>query len=372
MLLLGAAACSFVPPADRPNIVFLVVESTDGRTWQRGYSHDVIPLPNIRQLQENGVAFHRHYANAPVCCPSRATFWSGRHAHKLPHASAVRGANLSVAGAWNNYEGLPPGFDEKVNDVLGAHGYRVKMLGKTDWTAGSHSLNVRLNSWTMYTQFPYNVSADTGWTDETADCHTNGSVAAGGGPRGAGTVYTGDWAAVEEGVAWIKNTTTPTAAPFFVYQGMLIVHPPYATNAYWYDRIDPSRVDVPRWPALDEMHACDLQSSMLKGCLGSAATAAYVEAPSRRRNVRRVYYAMIAEFDEMVGAYMDAVRAVAGAWERTVWIVTSDHGDMQMEHRQFYKMVPREASASVPMVISDGRRPLAAPRVVTAPTQLIE
>ena len=155
---------------------------------------------------------------------------------------------------------------------------------------------------------------------------------------------------------------------FFVYQGMLIVHPPYATNAYWYDRIDPSRVDVPRWPALDDMHACDLQSSMLKGCLGSAATAAYVEAPSRRRNVRRVYYAMIAEFDDMVGAYMDAVRAVAGAWERTVWIVTSDHGDMQMEHRQFYKMVPREASASVPMVISDGRRPLAAPRVVTAPT----
>ena len=132
-LLLAAA---FAPPADRPNIVFLVVESTDGRTWQRGYSRDVIPLPNIRQLQENGVAFHRHYANAPVCCPSRATFWSGRHAHKLPHASAVRGANLSVAGAWNNYEGLPPGFDGKMSDVLDAHGYRVKMLGKTDWTAG--------------------------------------------------------------------------------------------------------------------------------------------------------------------------------------------------------------------------------------------
>ena len=80
---------------------------------------------------------------------------------------------------------------------------------------------------------------------------------------------------------------------------------------------------------------------------------------------------MIAEFDAMVGKYVDTVKA-AGVWEQTVTIVTSDHGDMQMEHRQFYKMVPREASASVPMVISDGRRPLAAPRVVTAPTQLIE
>jgi len=28
----------------RPNVVFLVVESTDGRTWQRGYQNSVIPL----------------------------------------------------------------------------------------------------------------------------------------------------------------------------------------------------------------------------------------------------------------------------------------------------------------------------------------
>ena len=82
---------------------------------------------------------------------------------------------------------------------------------------------------------------------------------------------------------------------------------------------------------------------------------------------------MIAEFDEMVGAYMGAVRG-AGVWEQTVFVVTSDHGDMQLEHRQHYKMVPREPSASVPMVIADGRRgrALAAPRVVTAPTQLID
>lgn len=74
-----------VPRTDRPNIVFLVVESTDGRTWQRGYSNDLIPLPAIRQLQNGGVAFHRHYANAPVssfwlyaplCCPKSLFFIS--------------------------------------------------------------------------------------------------------------------------------------------------------------------------------------------------------------------------------------------------------------------------------------------------------
>ncbi len=53
------------PRGGRPNIVFLVVESTDGRTWQQGYSDDLIPLPALRALQAGGAAFHRHYSNAP-------------------------------------------------------------------------------------------------------------------------------------------------------------------------------------------------------------------------------------------------------------------------------------------------------------------
>ena len=38
--------------------------------------------------------------------------------------------------------------------------------------------------------------------------------------------------------------------------------------------------------------------------------------------------------------------------KRTVFIVSSDHGDMQMEHLQFYKMSAFEASTRVPMVIA--------------------
>lgn len=46
----------------------------------------------------------------------------------------------------------------------------------------------------------------------------------------------------------------------------------------------------------------------------------------------------------------------------------------QMEHQQHYKMVPRDPSASVPMVIYDARpnHALPAPKVVTDPTQLID
>ena len=66
--------------SNKPNIVFLVVESTDGRTWQRGYQNGVLDdaLPSIRTLESRGASFHRHYSNTPVCCVSlHTTFFYG-------------------------------------------------------------------------------------------------------------------------------------------------------------------------------------------------------------------------------------------------------------------------------------------------------
>ena len=57
--------------------------------------------------------------------------------------------------------------------------------------------------------------------------------------------------------------------PFFVYQGMNIVHPPYATNTTWYDMVDPDKIEVPEWEPLESLHPCDFQSSMLKGCIAA-------------------------------------------------------------------------------------------------------
>ena len=77
------------------------------------------------------------------------------------------------------------------------------------------------------------------------------------------------------------------------------------------------------------------------------------------------------EFFSAKGEYIKAVKD-AGKFDDTVFIVTSDHGDMQLEHRQFYKMVPYDASARVPMVIFDPRLRAEAPMIVEAPTQLVD
>ena len=376
--------------AVRPNIVFLVVESTDGRTWTPGYSNSALALPALRALQEQGTTFLRHYSNTPVCCPSRASFWSGRHAHRIAHVHH----GLHVGGVWNNVEGLPANFTDRIDQVLGRSGYDVLMAGKYDWDSSDygkrvpghpssgHSLNVAFNSWTMYTRFPYDINASGGWHDETPDCASDGVVNR---THGANP-YAHDWAIVNSSTAWVRarlraQRTSPTPRPWFAYQGMLIVHPPYVTTGAYFDRIDPAKVSVPAWRPLRELHPCDLQSSMLKGCTPGDADAAPFYDLARRRRIRRIYLAMIEEFSEMVGRYTAAVDE-EGATNATVFIVTSDHGDMQMERQQFYKMVPYEASVSVPMVIAlppglggAAGGILASPpqrRLVSEPTSLID
>ena len=46
------------------------------------------------------------------------------------------------------------------------------------------------------------------------------------------------------------------------------------------------QVEVPKWQPLLEMHPCDFQSSMLKGCTPSDADAAQFYSEDRRREIR--------------------------------------------------------------------------------------
>lgn len=228
----------------------------------------------------------------------------------------------------------------------------------------------------MYTRFPYNLHTTKGWADEQPNiCADNGTVL----PGSQRSAHQDDWNTLHATVNWMKQQNT-TDNPLFVYQGMNIVHPSYRTNEYYYNQINPNKIQVPEWPPLEDLHPCDFQSSMLKGCippLDNATAREYFYSRYRRRNIRHIYYAMIAEFDAMVGAYMQAIRDI-GEWDNTIFIVTSDHGDLQMEHQQSYKMSPYDASVSVPLIIHDGRiskdigKKTRRKRVIDKPTQLID
>jgi arylsulfatase K len=78
------------------------------------------------------------------------------------------------------------------------------------------------------------------------------------------------------------------------------------------------------------------------------------------RLVRRIYFAMIAETDAMVGEILNALKE-SGVADSTYVIFASDHGELAMEHRSYFKMAMYEAAVRIPMIIrgpgvGEGRR----------------
>ena len=67
--------------------------------------------------------------------------------------------------------------------------------------------------------------------------------------------------------------------------------------------------------------------------------------------IRRHYFAMVAETDAMLGQILDTLEAT-GQLENTYIIFASDHGEMNMEHRQTLKNALYEASARVPLIVA--------------------
>jgi arylsulfatase K len=69
------------------------------------------------------------------------------------------------------------------------------------------------------------------------------------------------------------------------------------------------------------------------------------------RQVRRIYMAMCAEADAMVGTLYDAMQEL-GLSDNTYFVFSSDHGEMAMEHQDWYKMTMYEGSVRVPLVMA--------------------
>ena len=98
----------------------------------------------------------------------------------------------------------------------------------------------------MYTQFPYNISTGAGgWTEEE-DCVDQGTVRSGNSSSTKDSAHQSDWEALASTINWIKINASSDSRPFFVYQGMTIVHPPYTTNQFWFNKVNQTKIKVSR------------------------------------------------------------------------------------------------------------------------------
>jgi len=99
----------------QPNILFIMADQLRA-DYLACNGHPTIRTPNIDALATRGVNFTKAYCQAPVCGPSRMSFYTGRYA-------------ISHGASYNN---VPLRIDEKtIGDYLRPQGYRTALVGKT-------------------------------------------------------------------------------------------------------------------------------------------------------------------------------------------------------------------------------------------------
>lgn len=105
--------------AKRPNILFILTDDQDG------HMESVEHMPYLQsEIVSKGVTFDRHFCTVALCCPSRATLWTGKAAH-----------NHNVTDVYPPHGGYPKVVDRGINDDylpiwLQEAGYNTYYAGK--------------------------------------------------------------------------------------------------------------------------------------------------------------------------------------------------------------------------------------------------
>ncbi|CAG5110033.1 Oidioi.mRNA.OKI2018_I69.chr2.g4484.t1.cds [Oikopleura dioica] len=312
-----------------PNILFVITDAFDGRILSE--KTKPVALPNLEKLQRAGTTFTRTYCASPLCVPSRAALFSGRHIHKTE--------------SWNNFRGLSNGVGNWTEDLKKEFleqnlvRYKIGLFGKIDDHSGDHSESERIEAWTSRVQ---------GLTLRQEPRPTVELL----GNQNTKKVQLKDWMRLKKVRSFIKKASKNSSSPWLAYYGINLPHP-YRTNSagpnaggstfktspYYLKKVDKSKIKAPVWKKFQDLHPVDQYAVVTKNCSGSWSNEEILE-------IRAYYFAMLAEVDAILG---ELFRSIPNLNE-TVVFFTSDHGDLAMEHQQYYKMSFYEGSVRVPLI----------------------
>src|ERR1700686_1304489 len=110
------AAAAGAGAAKRPNIVFLL---TDDLAW------NLVPyMPHVLAMERHGETFSNYFVTDSLCCPSRASIFSGR----FPHNTQVT-SNSPPYGGFSVFHERGEERHTFATSLQGV-GYRTAMMGK--------------------------------------------------------------------------------------------------------------------------------------------------------------------------------------------------------------------------------------------------
>ncbi|NBC33989.1 MAG: sulfatase-like hydrolase/transferase, partial [Alphaproteobacteria bacterium] len=349
------------------NLLFITADQWRGDTLGCA-GHPVAATPHLDRLAADGVLFARHYSVTSPCGPARASLLTGRYA--MTHRSVTNGTPLDAR------------FTNLALELRKA-GYDPALIGYTDTTIDPRTVppdDPRLftyegvmpgfapalvvpedpapwTAWLAERGYPPGLCYETVYRPPAAPAGQGGR-----GPTFAPALYRAedsDTAFVTgRALDWLKAAGD---GPWALHLSLLRPHPPWIAPAPWHALYDPADVPTPRRAPTPEAEAAThpLLAFLLRTipwsdfCLvGEGAAAARSEADVRQ--ARATYYGLMTEVDHHLGRVFAWLRE-SGQWDRTLIVVTSDHGEQAGDHHLFGKKGWFDASFHIPLIVRDPR-----------------
>ncbi len=331
--------------------------------------HPTIQTPHMDALAARSVRFSRAYCQAPVCGPSRVSFYTGRY--------------MSSHGA--GYNNVPYSLDQwNIGDYLREVGMRTVLVGKTHMVpdqAGMKRLQIdpvsELGTWISRSGFEEFERDDGLHTEQDVDpmLAYNNYLRAKGydgdnpwhdyansaeGPDGE--ILSGwqmRYARLPARVAE-EDSETPYMTdramefidqagdePWCLHFSLIKPHWPYVAPAPYNDMYGPNQII----PANMSQHEVDNPHPVVGAFQGHEGSENF-----RREEVRQTviptYMGLITQCDDQLGRLI-AFLEERGRMDDTMIVLTSDHGDYLGDHGLGEKDLLHEEVARIPMIIYD-------------------
>lgn len=318
VLLLAAASA---PPAERPNIVFIMADDHAAHAIG-AYGSRVNQTPNLDRLAREGMLFRNAFVTNSICTPSRAAILTGRYSH------------LNGVTVFNRFDGA----QQTVAKLLQAGGYHTGMIGK--WHLGSDPTG--FDHWEI-------LPGQGAYNDPVLYTATREKK------------YSGYVTDVLADLALEFLEKRPSDRPFFLMWHHKAPHRPWVPDEK--QRKASASRSIPEPPTLwdrydtrtDALHenkqrvAEDLTPRDLKlEPPPSLAGEALVRWKYQR--YMQDYLACVQSVDEAVGRVLDLLKKT-GLVRNTVIIYTSDQGFFLGDHGLFDKRFMYEESLRAPLLV---------------------
>jgi choline-sulfatase len=338
-----------MPADDRPDILIVMADQLVPSALPF-HGNPVTKAPAMSWLAGSGVVFDAAYTASPLCSPARASFMTGL----LPSRTRVFDNAAEFGSAIPTFA-----------HYLRSAGYRTVLSGKMHFCGPDqlHGFEERLTT-DIY-------PADYGWTpdwdrphDRPTWYHDMSSVLDAGSCVRSNQLDFDDEVAFAAGRSLFGHLRSRDERPFCYVVSFSHPHDPFAIPRTWWDLYRDEDIPMPSH-GYDEaaLHPHERRLRAVCAMNGTEVTERHIRA------ARRAYYGAISYVDDHISRLIGVLRDT-GRLDRTVIIVTSDHGEMLGERGAWYKMSFYEGSARVPLIVrAPGRFP---PARVAAPVSTMD